>query len=53
MRIQMLSRRNIPLICIAAAYGSLDCVRILVKNGAQLGSTDSVDILVLAEFLLF
>ena len=34
-------RKNVPLLCIAAASGSFDCVKYLVKSGANVDATDN------------
>ena len=40
IKLNLLSRKNVPLICVAAAYGSLDCVKYLVKAGANIDAND-------------
>ena len=40
IKLNLLSRQKVPLICIAAASGSLDCVKYLTKTGANLDAYD-------------
>jgi ankyrin repeat protein len=40
-RLRSLTRRNVPLLCVASACGSLDAVRVLVRAGALLDAVDS------------
>jgi ankyrin repeat protein len=41
IKLNLLSRKNVPLLCVAAASGSLDCVVYLVKVGANINDSDS------------
>ena len=41
IKLNLYSRSNVPLLCIAAAYGSLDCVKYLVSMGANIDATDN------------
>ena len=40
MKLSSHNRKNVPLICIAAAHGSLECIKYLVKNGANVNLKD-------------
>ena len=41
-KFKSLSRTKVPLLCIAIASHSLDCVKYLVKNGAEIEKPDGV-----------
>lgn len=41
-KFKALSRNNVPLLCIACACDSIECVKLLVKSGANLEDEDRV-----------
>jgi ankyrin repeat protein len=42
VRLNPLTRQNVPLLCIASACGSLEAVKILVRAGATIDRADSL-----------